>query len=98
MILNPPTGSIGSNKTVGNLDFFEDGTVTIFMSKDETIEKEITDNFVATAEFILYALSRPDWMGAFFLERPELFEDVISKISDKSNKPNLVLIEGGKEE
>ena len=64
----------------------------------DSLDPEILNSFRATGEFILYALTRADWMGEYF---SSVFgkEDPLFKVPKPvDNKPALVLIEGGKED
>ena len=93
------TGSIPeAGQLVGTIEFFEEGAVCLTVKSPEQQDPDVVHAFQATADFVLYALTRADWMGEFFSKA--LDEDIpfSHKNTSKSNAPNLTLIKGGKEE
>ena len=89
---------VEDDRLVGSLSFFESGIVNIFTSKDTEVDLEVFQTFQMTSDFVIYALTRTDWMQEFlekYIEESDINDHLKIK---KENKPSLTLLPGGKEE
>ena len=97
-ITNITSSPVDDDRLVGSLSFFESGIVNIFTSKDTEIDLEIFETFQMTSDFVIYALTRTDWMQEFlkkYIDESGINDHLKIK---KEKQPSLTLLPGGKED
>jgi len=85
---------VEDDRLVGSLSFFESGIVNIFTSKDTEVDLEVFQTFQMTSDFVIYALTRTDWMQEFlekYIEESDINDHRKRRI-DFTNLPYFVYL------
>jgi len=88
------TGSdISNNPIVGSMHFMKNGDVNLsILDKNDMISTHDKSALLITAEFLLYALERDEWMLQFLNSMNKNLKD----IEKRSLKRKFRVIEGGR--